>query len=692
MLKRVKSLLARRFRNSQRGQSIVLLAFGFIALAAFVGLVTDISIMFVRFSTLRRAVDSAALAAAGQIREGTDYGTVALAARQYIALHGLTPHTVWVETCETDIAEWRKTNPEPKPLDQMPETDLCDWDNPKKLVKVTAQIESETTFLKLVGIENFIITSSATSETAVLDVALVLDTSTSIGRSTTNADYTAVGVFLPAAGPADPPGACTNSAAFWGYGGCCNDPGTGSVALVGGEWKIYTDANANGDYDVGEDGITNYASDNDYSDLICQPFKQVKDAARNFIARLDFTRGDRVGLVTFDRVAEVVYPNDNSDKTSPLYRPPMMNNQDMATTTLNKYVGIHINETGYQAGCDAFDSANRDLAEDRVLNYGLKPESYGVYALCTNTNVGDGIRRANELLTNVDTIRREAVWVAILLTDGATNAALTRREDQLFITDPVGPFYGDVGFCPWSTFCHRRDAAYSAMLDNPPFYAANVDADPELELYTEWNEQSGGLIPLSEQYPNYPECQSSYASVVFGQTTVQSFEPASQYCTDMDPKTRHFCLEWKNGPGNGLPYDITNPSSQCGEYGHYDADDYARDMADWAGLIELTPTVPGNFIAMFAIGFGNEIVDPAQAAYPVAMPLLHYIADAGDNGQIDNNWERQWRGLPAGPGDPCETITDPTTWCGQYYYANDLASLEQVFEDIASRLFTRLSR
>lgn len=159
----------------------------------------------------------------------------------------------------------------------------------------------------------------------------------------------------------------------------------------------------------------------------------------------------------------------------------------------------------------------------------------------------------------------------------------------------------------------------------------------------------------------------------------------------MNPKTRHMCLEWKNGPGNGLPADITNPSSECGEYGHYDADDYARDMADWAGLIELTPKVPGNFIAMFAIGFGSEIANSAKAAYPVAMPLLHYIADAGDNGVINNRWESQWRGQPR-TGDPCEDVTNPTQWCGQYYYANDLASLEQVFEDIASRLFTRLSR
>ncbi|MBZ0305497.1 MAG: VWA domain-containing protein, partial [Anaerolineae bacterium] len=491
--------------------------------------------------------------------------------------------------------------------------------------------------------------------------------------------YETVGIFLPESGAG-----CLRNSAYFGYGGCCNDPGTGSVALVGGVWKIYTDGNANGKYDAGEDGITNTNPDDDYSDLICQPFKQVKDAARNFIHRLDFTRGDRVGLVTFARVAEVVYPNENSDKTSPLYRPPMMNSEELATTTLNKYVGIHINETGIAQGCKAFDAANKDI-EDGVLDYSLRPESYEVYALCTNTNIGDGLRRANELLTNVDTIRREAVWVAIILSDGATNSALTRKEDQLLVNAPGIVHYLDVGFCPWSTFCHQVKPENNATLDRSPYYFLDVDGTGA-EAYWNWDS-----LPVGERFPNYPECRNSYATVVAGQTSIQSNEPASQYCHDMDPTTRHMCLEWVNGPGNGQPGDITNPSSQCGERGHYDPDDYARDMADWAGLIELTPTVPGNFIAMFAIGFGEEIANPAQPAYATAMPLLHYIADAGDNGLINNVRESQWRGQPR-TGDPCETVTDPTEWCGQYYYASDLASLEQVFEDIASRLFTRLSR
>lgn len=705
MLKKTKALLARRFRNSQRGQTVVLMAFGFIALIAFIGLVTDISILFIRYSTLRRAVDAAALAAAGQIREGTEYGTVALAARQYIALHNLKPHSVWVETCETDIAAWRKDNPEPKSLDLMPKTELCDWDNPKKLVRVKAQIDSETTFLKIIGIENFIITSSATSETAVLDVALVLDTSRSMGDKGTNMD-----VHYPYVSTA-PRTECQGNAKD-GYGGCCNDPGTNAfVTLIGTDWTIYTDNNGNKKYDAGDTiGITNPAADGDKSDLVCHPFKQVKDAARNFIRGLDFTRGDRVALITFDRDGQVQYPNDNDDKTSATYAPPMMANEDTAIDTLNKYVGIDVNKNGRETGCDAVRVADENAAAAAATDTAtgpavpintdthLVPWTYGMLAHCTNTNVGDGIRRANEVLTNVETIRREAVWVAIILSDGAANAGWVRPDDELFLNQDQGfavpgDELGALGFCPWSTFCKYRDGSSYANLipevgkpDEQP-YMVDVDGDDIVDDYNSWNGKIPGGIPGSEQYPgNYPDCSLSISAA----TNIQPGEPANQYCNDMNPSTRHKCLEWRNGPGNGLPANLIDPSDIC--WTAYDADDYARDMADWAGLVEVAPKVPGNFIAMFAIGFGDEISNPAETAYTIAAPLLRYIADAGDNGQIDNTSDRAWRGLPPGTGDVCEGIVDPTTWCGQYYYADNLESLNQVFEDIASRLFTRLSR
>ncbi len=737
MLKRTKVALARRFRNSQRGQTVVILAFGLIALIAFVGLVTDISIMFVRFSTLRRAVDSAALAAAGQVREGTDYATVALSARQYIALHGLKPHTVWVETCETDIAAWRK---EPgnaaKPLDQMPKTDLCDWDNPKKLVRVKAQIESETTFLKIIGIQNFLLTSAAISETAVLDVALVLDNSQSMGYLTNPKTWFPIKIpsnpqnyFVEYANlqesqlPEQPGALCQSNS---GWGGCCNDPGTNAlVTLIGTEWEIYTDNNGNKKYDAGDTlGIATYAPDGDKSDLVCHPFKQVKDAARNFIAGLDFTRGDRVGIVTFNRVAEVQYPNNNSDKSSPTYAPPMMNDEKTAIETLNKYVGIDVNTVERTFGCLARSIAQTNLRQSyldqtRIAGGDVRPWSYEEIANCTNTNPGDGIRRASEVLTNVETIRREAVWVAIILADGAANAAYVRPDVEdnygkdigynttipenllspsvktnVGVYVPYDPgsdsyIYMNLGFCPWSTFCKYRPVGDPLTPDAANEYPYLLDADvskPGLEISTDFKLPDGTADP----FPTYEECGKS---VGHPGVYVQPGEPKSQYCNDMNPKSRHFCLEWKNGPNNGAPPVILDPASSC--FQSYDADDYARDMADWAGLAELTPTVPGNFIAMFAIGFGEEIKDKDHSNYEVGAPLLRYIADAGDNGQIDNTYERSLRGLTSVGGDVCEApaiVADPTKWCGQYYYANDLVSLNQVFEDIASRLFTRLSR
>jgi Flp pilus assembly protein TadG len=60
-------------RRSRSGQAIIIIAFAFIALIAFVGIATDVALLFVRYSTLRRAVDAAAIAAAGQVREGTNY-------------------------------------------------------------------------------------------------------------------------------------------------------------------------------------------------------------------------------------------------------------------------------------------------------------------------------------------------------------------------------------------------------------------------------------------------------------------------------------------------------------------------------------------------------------------------------------------------------------------------------------------
>lgn len=689
--------LAVRFRRSQRGQSIVLLALAFIALIAFVGLVTDVALLFVRYAALRRAVDSAAIAAAGQVREGTDYAEVATAAQQYIQLHGLEADSVLVETCETDVYQWRlglgpwedEDHPEKYDADgklipvskEMGNTELCDWTNPRKLVRVSAQITSPTTFLSLLGFGEFRLEATSVSETAVLDVALVIDTSESMSKETTLAGIQAASGLTVAEldvdrclGP-DFTGSESDPSKRWRWGGCCNDIGRGYVGdgteqangITVENGHIWHDANGNGMYDgPGEDGVESsaprtpwelidttdpnreaYTEYFDFTTLVCQPFKQVKDAARTFIKRLDFVRGDRVVFVTFDRMGTIYQPPGEGSR-------PLIRDEETAIVTLNQKLGVWINDNhdrvfnrcqaAYSAGLDwaAWINAGRPEPEPPV-----RPFSYESYAPCGNTNIGGGIRAATAALTNPDDIRREAVWVMVVLSDGAANVtdpSTSVEEGYEGISERV---YGQYGFCPWQTFC-------------------NLSTTP-------WGEP-------------WPECTSNNPGVT---------EPVAPFCNDNLPDTRHQCLDLSSDN----PWENLDPAL-CGPSSNYDADDYARDMADYAGLIERAPGVPGNFIAMYSIGFGSEMLTPEGAS---AAPLLRYIADAGDNGVIDDDLEQDLRDNfvrdnsvpPAELGNPgpCEAVAgDPTAQCGQYYYSATQIDLERAFEQIASRMFTRLSR
>jgi hypothetical protein len=175
-------------RRSRNGQSLLIVAFAFIGLVAFVGIAVDVGLMLVRYSTLVRAVDAAAIAAAGQIREGTDYRTLVAAAQQFIRLQGnIEVNSVFVDTCETEMADYVRQHPGSDPLpallNRIPPSELCRPD-PQKLVRVTAQMRSPTTFLSIIWGPEIILEASSVSQTAVLDVALVIDTSRSMAYDT----------------------------------------------------------------------------------------------------------------------------------------------------------------------------------------------------------------------------------------------------------------------------------------------------------------------------------------------------------------------------------------------------------------------------------------------------------------------------------------------------------------------------
>ncbi len=532
-------------KKGQTGQSLVILAIGFLALLGFVGIVTDVSVLFIRYSTMRRAVDAAAIAAAGQMRrvpdtqlitdpsdpgypgiadgQATSVANLNLAARQFIEVYGLNPKNVVVETCRAqDIALDADGNPldangNPLFVDdgtgkqvpntgQIPGTPAADPDTLKryqelctsdelKLVRVTAQIDSPTIFLRLLGFPTVTLTESAISQTAVLDVVMIFDVSESMLNETTYSDWDTLtppqgvrymppyisnqdvgdpGMAVPRGSPWDLVSTSTEAQldaldapvqpANWpttdpnyvladrtvAFEPVCDpttdashcditDPSSvnwqvfnpdptsglsdenrqaprefctvraypGSVlgnskpddwlrqeygAFFNNVFQTQVPPNADplnptyvypqnyqaqfqGLYDSGSSSsgpndpntrfsgfvpmFNSFACCNDpdgnytFDDLICQPFKDARDAAHQFLARLDFLRGDRVAFVTFDRRAYIVDPDgsgeqgamietqaDLSDSSGTLLRKG-------ADPTLDDVVGVRAETTTY---------------------------------------------------------------------------------------------------------------------------------------------------------------------------------------------------------------------------------------------------------------------------------------------------------------------------------------------------------
>jgi hypothetical protein len=76
----------------------------------------------------------------------------------------------------------------------------------------------------------------------------------------------------------------------------------------------------------------------------------------------------------------------------------------------------------------------------------------------------------------------------------------------------------------------------------------------------------------------------------------------------------------------------------------------------------------GNDVAVYTIGLG---------AVSLGEPLLRYIAAVGDDGDRTTN--------------PCATAPAFRS-CGQYYYTNNPEDLVPIFEDIATRIYTRITQ
>jgi len=185
---------------------------------------------------------------------------------------------------------------------------------------------------------------------------------------------------------------------------------------------------------------------------------------------------------------------------------------------------------------------------------------------------------------------------------------------------------------------------------------------------------SDGLVNLSDtpaSNPNIPSkfplgyCTGGIGSYNWGFGCEDKRKDATlspRYCLDTNPAT---CP-----PGS---------ISALGDPSLYSVYDYALDMIDYAALQKSTNPAEetGSDISIYAIGLGSAGSVPSGASGPIGEYLLRYAAAVGDDGERTP--------------DPCAS-TPTKTSCGQYYYAPSGNQLGEIFNDISTRIYSRLTQ
>lgn len=478
----------KKMSRMERGQVLVVVAVAAIGIIAIIGLVMDVGLMFIGNARLRRAVDSAAIAAALQYRQGFDTPSLTNAADEFLNLNGFgfTNGQATVDDCAT----------------QPHDTTLCTTP-PRKLVRVHATADVQLAFLPVIGIDHVSISATATSETASVDVVLVIDRS----ESMTYGDPS-VGTH-PVGDPMRDPYYCNRAV---------------------------------------DNGLPHTDSNGHVHTSACQPFFTVVKSAINFTDILFFPY-DQMAIVTFDKEAGVLngegkwVPNLEFNQDCPHGTENCTTNDAVipALSNLTVYEGADSYSTpsksptedyrcyGVTSNCTTVEQGN-DICTAQPI-YGTGTNYQGLIGRAedpcdqpngwqfdpthyTTTNIGAGLEMAaNELASDP---RQDVLWVVILLTDGVPNAG---HDDA-----------STVFYCPTSTWtnrppCNNKNAAgdwttATRPLSTSPNYDALAYAFNEADYVgLPFNPATGGggqdaliyTIGLGSELTNYQLSNFTYS-------------------------------------------------------------------------------------------------------------------------------------------------------------------------------------
>jgi hypothetical protein len=650
-------------QKKSTGQILVIFGISLMALLFFVGLALDAGSLYITYGHLKRAVDSASIAAANEFKRGANSAAMQNTAAEVMTMMNTDMNGVdlAVYICDENSDD---EDTETTDFDGVPDGKrdyfleevvpvfyaLCpSWENgdaAKKLVWVQATQKAPLYFLSLMGFGNVSLQTHTVSEAAPLDLVIVLDVSESMG------EYT---------------------------------PTT------------FSDGSPNLFPDKSEPNSADGCNENNS----CQPLRSAKDAAIALVDTL-YDAIDQVAVVTYSNVAvahpilnkngESVYMSDDMAKVKEAIGDITLNDD----APLNKLFYDWLDDSeGEQkinfANPEDRDNDGRDIDDDAVLYDGYEcpwadhPEVLedrwwsAPSPICTNMGVPCDLPAAPASLfasggafegwSGIPCDRDDKLDVYDWDGDGIwTEADDQASRNYLLDNDPDGGGPFTATLAPLSTCigCGIRTGA------NVLKAAGRYGSVWVMVFLTDGTANLSDTPATNADILNPSAYPNGFCNSVLG-GPAGGFWDLSVRCKDTD-WTPRYCID---ASGTTCPQAPAGADWVMGTYlggfdSRYSVLDYARDMVDEAALqYPNNPNEPaGEDIAIYSIGLGDTA--------GVSTKLLRYMALIGMEGRRETK-------------DPCDGKAD-TTWCGQYYYASGSEDLTPIFEDIASRIFTRISQ
>ena len=457
----------------------------------------------------------------------------------------------------------------------------------------------------------------------------------------------------------------------------------------------------------------------------CQPLADAKEAARALIDSL-YPGYDQVSLVTFDSQA-IVHKIKNQAGTE-VSLSNSMNNAKIAVNAIrlhddpdqNYFWGLWASGTYNPVNPEDRDGDGQDWDSPAKLGYTCPamtdeemddrwwsyaegaPKCIDSAGLCDGHSTTPGANRPamnlpcqctawgihaagpdyyyaapGGLPCDDDALYDAYDW------DGSKDFSISDHNDTvqwLADNDPDGSGPMTASLSPLSTCtgCGMRTASAVLETDGRPgsVWVIVFLSDGLANLSDTYNASIANNVPA--EYPN------GFCTGQVGRGDSNYSYNAGGYwpalCMVRDTTRTRYCIDDnENTCPPGTTWEGTTPNT------NYSVLDYVYDLTDDAALTKSDnlQEPPGNDIAIYSIALiSDELAFPAflggaeNPAIFTAENLLRYMAAVGDDGDRTT--------------DPCNGV-DHYESCGQYYRAPASDQLTPIFEDIAGRIYTRIT-